>query len=50
MILNYLYNLLLKYDKKDDWHRGEYKQHTNTVETSFPDGPRQIIFKTTELG
>ena len=45
-----LHNLLLKYSKKDEWHRGEYKQHANTVEASFPDGTRQIIFKTTEPG
>ncbi len=45
-----LHNQLLKYSKKDDWHRGNYKQHTNAVEAKFPDGTRQIIFRTTEPG
>ena len=45
-----LHNQLLKYSKKDDWHRGEYKQHPNAVEAKFPDGTKQIIFKTTEPG
>ena len=45
-----LHNLLLKYSKKDEWHRGDYKQHTNAVQATFPDGTRQIIFRTTEPG
>ena len=45
-----LHNLLLKLSSKDDWHRGEYKQHTNAVQATFPDGTKQIIFKTTEPG
>ncbi|MEL7122888.1 MAG: Fic family protein [Bacteroidota bacterium] len=45
-----LHKLLLKISKKDEWHRGDYKQHTNAVEATFPDGSRQIIFKTTEPG
>lgn len=45
-----LRNLLLKYSKKDEWHRGNYKQHTNAVEASLPNGNKQIIFQTTELG
>lgn len=45
-----LHNQLLKYSNKDKWHRGNYKQHTNTVEAKFPDGTRQIIFKTEEPG
>lgn len=45
-----LHNLLLKISKKDEWHRGDYKQHTNAVEATFPDGTRQVIFKTTEPG
>lgn len=45
-----LHNLLLKYSKKDEWHRGDYKQHTNAVQASFPDGTQQIIFRTTEPG
>jgi len=45
-----LHNLLLRYSKKDEWHRGNYKQHTNAVQATFPDGTKQIIFRTTEPG
>jgi len=45
-----LHNQLLKYSDKDKWHRGNYKQHINAVEATFPDGTRQIIFKTAEPG
>jgi Fic family protein len=45
-----LHNLLMKPSKKDEWHRGNYKQHTNSVEASMPDGSRQIIFQTTDPG
>lgn len=45
-----IHNVLLKYSQKDKWHRGDYKQHVNAVQATFPDGTRQIIFKTTEPG
>ncbi|MBK9254974.1 MAG: Fic family protein [Saprospiraceae bacterium] len=45
-----LHNNLMKYSAKDEWHKGNYKQHNNAVEASFPDGTRQIIFQTTEAG
>jgi len=45
-----LHNILLKHSKKDEWHKGDYKQHTNAVEASYPDGTKQIIFQTTEAG
>lgn len=45
-----LHNILMKHSKKDEWHKGNYKQHTNSVEASFPDGTKQIIFRTTEAG
>lgn len=45
-----LHNSLLKYSTKDEWHKGNYKLHSNAVEASFPDGTRQIIFQTTEAG
>lgn len=48
--IKFLHNQLLKYSSKDDWHRGNYKQLTNAVEANFPDGTRQIIFKTAEPG
>lgn len=48
--IKYLHNSLMKYSAKDHWHRGNYKVHNNTVEASFPDGTRQIVFQTTEAG
>ena len=45
-----LHNQLLKYSAKDDWHRGDYKQHVNAVEANFPDGTKKIIFRTTDPG
>jgi Fic family protein len=48
--LKSLHNRLMKYSAKDQWHKGSYKQHSNAVEASFPDGTRQIIFQTTEAG
>ncbi|MES2555567.1 MAG: Fic family protein [Bacteroidota bacterium] len=45
-----LHNTLMKYSTKDEWHKGNYKLHSNAVEASFPDGTRQIIFQTTEAG
>jgi Fic family protein len=45
-----LHNSLMKYSAGDQWHKGNYKQHSNAVEASFPDGTRQIIFQTTEAG
>ena len=45
-----LHNSLMKYSAKDQWHKGNYKIHSNAVEASFPDGSRKIIFQTTEAG
>jgi len=45
-----LHNQLLKYSSKDSWHKGDYKQHINAVEASFPDGSKKIIFRTTDPG
>ncbi len=45
-----LHNILLKYSEKDEWHKGDYKQHSNAVEASLPDGTKQVIFRTTEAG
>lgn len=45
-----LHNVLMKYSANNQWHKGNYKQHSNAVEASFPDGTRQIIFQTTEAG
>ncbi len=43
-----LHNLLLKHSSKDNRHRGSFKEHTNQVVATFPDGTTKIIFKTTE--
>ncbi len=48
--LKNLHNVLLKFSKKDEWHKGDYKQHSNAVEARMPDGTSQIIFKTTDAG
>src|SRR5690606_4876572 len=45
-----LHNVLMKYSSKDEWHKGNYKVHSNAVEATFPDGTRQIVFQTTEAG
>jgi len=45
-----LHNIMMKYSVKDEWHKGNFKVHSNAVEASFPDGTRQIIFQTTEAG
>ena len=45
-----LHNRLLRHCDKDEWHRGNFKVHSNAVEASFPDGTRQLIFQTTEAG
>ncbi|MBL7757676.1 MAG: Fic family protein [Chitinophagaceae bacterium] len=48
--LKNLHNLLLKYSEKDAWHKGGYKQVSNEVEATNPDGSKYTIFKTTEPG
>ena len=45
-----LHNVLLKYSKKDSWHKGEYKQQSNIVEATYADGTKQTVFQTTEPG
>lgn len=45
-----LHNILMKHSQKDQWHKGNYKQHSNAVEANFPDGSKQIVFQTTEAG
>ncbi len=48
--LKNLHNILMKHSVKDEWHKGDYKQHNNAVEATYPDGTRNIIFQTTEAG
>ena len=45
-----LHTHLLRFSRKDEWHRGNYKQQSNAVEASLPDGTKQIIFQTTTPG
>lgn len=45
-----LHNILMRYSQKDDWHKGDYKIHCNAVEATFPNGKKQIIFQTSEVG
>lgn len=40
----------MKHSRKDEWHRGNYKQHSNAVEATKPDGAKQVIFHTTVPG
>jgi Fic family protein len=40
----------MRFSKKDEWHKGNYKKHNNAVEANYPDGTKQIIFQTTEAG
>lgn len=48
--LKNLHNILMKYSEKDGWHKGNYKQHPNSVEATNPDGTKTTIFKTTAPG
>lgn len=48
--LKNLHNILMKHSKKDEWHKGNFKQHSNAVEANYPDGTKQIIFQTTAAG
>jgi len=45
-----LHNILMEFNEKDKWHKGDYKQHSNAVEATHPDGTKHIIFQTTEAG
>jgi Fic family protein len=45
-----LHNALMQYSEKDQWHKGDYKQHSNSVEATLPGGTKQVIFETTPPG
>lgn len=45
-----LHNILLKHSQKDSWHKGNYKQHSNVVESTNLDGSKTVIFQTSEPG
>jgi Fic family protein len=48
--LKHLHNSLLRQSKNDEWHRGDYKQHSNVVQAENPDGTKRVIFRTTNPG
>lgn len=48
--VKYLHKILMKHSEKDEWHRGEYKQHPNSVDANYPDGRTVTIFNTTKPG
>jgi Fic family protein len=45
-----IHKILMKHSEKDEWHRGEYKQHPNSVDAHYPDGSTVTIFNTTKPG
>ncbi|HEY1047932.1 MAG TPA: Fic family protein [Bacteroidia bacterium] len=45
-----LHKILMQFNDKDEWHRGNYKQHANSVDETRPDGTKRTIFQTTEPG
>lgn len=45
-----LHKQLLRHSEKDTWHNGDYKQLSNSVEATLPDGSKQIVFQTTPPG
>jgi Fic family protein len=48
--LKNLHNILMKFSEKDKWHKGKYKQHSNSVEALNPDGSKTTLFETTPAG
>ncbi len=44
-----LHNRLMKYSQKDEHHRGKYKNLTNQVVATYPDGTQKTVFRTTEV-
>ncbi|MFA6260626.1 MAG: Fic family protein [Bacteroidia bacterium] len=45
-----IHQVLMKHSIKDAWHKGNYKQHSNVVLASHPDGSEQVVFQTTNPG
>ena len=45
-----LHNQLLRHSDKDAWHKGRYKQLSNSVEAILSNGSKQIVFQTTPPG
>ena len=45
-----LHKILMQFSQKDEWHRGDYKQHSNSVDETHPDGSRRTLFETAAPG
>lgn len=45
-----LHNVLMKHSEKDAWHKADYKQHSNVVEATRPDGSKYVVFQTSNPG
>ncbi|MHB1921337.1 MAG: Fic family protein [Chitinophagaceae bacterium] len=45
-----LHKMLLRNSEKDEWHRGNYKQHSNVVEATNTDGSKYVVSPTTNPG
>ncbi len=48
--IKHLHNILHKYSDSEDWHRGDYKQQSNALQATYPDGTKNIIMHTTDPG
>lgn len=46
--IHQLHSLLLKHSHKDQTHKGKYKNLSNQVVATYPDGTQRTIFRTTE--
>ena len=46
--IHQLHGISLKYSKKDQSHKGKFKQLSNQVVANYPDGTQRVIFRTTE--
>lgn len=44
--LKALHKKLMSYSEKDSWHRGDYKQQSNSVEATHVDGRKELVFET----
>ncbi|MCU0431503.1 MAG: Fic family protein [Cytophagaceae bacterium] len=45
-----LHNMMMKFSDKDQWHKGNYKQLSNSVEANNQDGSKTTIFHTSAPG
>ncbi|MDA0873491.1 MAG: Fic family protein [Bacteroidetes bacterium] len=45
-----LHRVLMRYSQKDQWHAGDYKRQSNTVEATLPDGSKHEVFRTEAPG